>query len=57
MVGLGCLVLVDSVLEVALGLGVLGVNYGETIMSCFTTSYIFSFGMELHSYLMVAASF
>ena len=49
--------LVESVLEVALGLGVLGVNYGETIMSCFTTSYIFSFGMELHSYLIVAASF
>ena len=56
VVGSGFLVIFGSVLGVDLVLGFLGGTSGEMIMSHFTSSSTFYFGVEFHRYLIVSAS-
>ena len=53
----GCLILVESVLCVALGLGVRGSSSRGVIIIYFAYSSVFYFELDMHRYMMVAASF
>ena len=56
LLGAGCLIIMDSVIKVYLCLGVIGSSSGGMITSHLTSSSVLYFELELHRYLMVAAS-